>query len=173
MNNDSYDNHINHINTIPTSTSLNTDIVSNDDTTMIQKETDATITNLLNPQQSPQPALDPIREASYKTIPPFILELSEYGFILKYKWSPWPQNIHKMLVINQKYVEKGFKWDETPGMETHTHEYSTSEALEDRRKEILKSHNLYNLRHVPWGRGNIYAWENRGIDTIDILYTCT
>lgn len=170
MNNSSYDNHINHSNLIPTSTTfLNTDTVSNDNNTMIREDLHATTTNLLSQQPSPQPALDPTQGgASYPTIPSFMLELSEHGFILKYKWSPWPQNIHKMLVINQKYVEKGFKWDETPGMETHTHEYSTVEALEHRRKEILLTHNLYNLRHVPRVRGNIYAWGHPGIITFDI-----
>ena len=175
INNDSYDKYTNFNNqythnTTPESTPpMNAGIVSNDENTMMGDTADTTTSTLPGSQLSPQPASEPTLSTPYKAIPyktisPFVLELSERGFILKYKWSPWPQNIHKMLIINQKYVEKSMKLDgNTPaGLETHTHEYSTVEALEGRRKEILMSHELYDLRHVPLMGGNIYAWGNQG-----------
>ena len=167
MNNSSYYKHNNQYNqythntTSKSKSTANTVIVSNDDDTMT-RETGSTTTNLSSPQLSPQSVTEPTLSVPYKAIPPFVLELSQHGFILKYKWSPWPNNVHKMLIINQKYVEKSLKWDETPGMETHTHEYSTVEALDDRRNKILNSHNLFDLRHVPLMEGNIYAWRTQG-----------
>jgi hypothetical protein len=83
---------------------------------------------------------------------PFIIEVVRDGsFIAKYKWSPWPENIGKMLVINRKYTERNLNENDNlpPGLRVMTHQFSTAEELIAERNDVLRTHYLFDLQRVP------------------------
>lgn len=74
------------------------------------------------------------------------------SFIAKYKWTPWPESVPRMLNINAKYSENASAMSVVKGgsVDPHrmVHQFNTSEALSAARDRVLASHFLFDLRTV-------------------------
>lgn len=71
--------------------------------------------------------------------------LADRGFITKYKWSPWPESVTRMLHIHHQYADKYLKNDLAgtaldTGDIVMTHQFGTAAELQKERDRIMSEY---------------------------------